>query len=158
MEGITVFGGVRLSGGSIKFIIQVDDVGLSEELRNAARYFVAGGATTLAVLYGWKFFKPLIKGVIDDVFGGDDGDPPEIRPGSLHVLVHCRTNERFLEVLSEYESEKIKERLVEEFAEFSFKVKGLKVEIENMEEVIKIREAISQCKRYRIVSNAKTEP
>jgi hypothetical protein len=38
----------------------------------------------------------------------------DIKPGSLHVLLCCFTDERFLEVLADYESGRIKERLQKE--------------------------------------------
>jgi hypothetical protein len=94
--------------------------------------------------------RSLIKDAVNEVFGGrrDDQDDPNIRPGeSLHVLLHCLTDKRFLEVLEDYESGGIKERLQKEFSQIGIEVEGLKVEIENVEEVEKIRAAIN--KRYR---------
>jgi hypothetical protein len=74
----------------------------------------------------------------------DDQEIRGIRPGSLHVLLHCFTDERFLEVLADYESGRMKERLQDEFSQVGFKVEGLKVVIENAVEVNKTKEAINQ--------------
>jgi hypothetical protein len=60
----------------------------------------------------------------------------------------CRdTAERFLEVWEDYESGGITKRLQKEFSEVGIEVEGLKVEIENMEEVENTKAAIN--KRYR---------
>ena len=94
--------------------------------------------------------KPLIDAAIAKVLGGserDDQEVLEIRPGSLHILLHCFTDERFLEVFADYESGRITKRLQKEFLEVGIEVEGLKVEIENMEEVENTRAAIN--KRYR---------
>jgi hypothetical protein len=145
MAGTAVFSDVHLPGGNIKFIIQVDKVELSEDLQKAARYRV-GGATALGVLYDSEFLKALIQGTMNQVFGDDS---VVINTGSLHVQVHFPTNKGFLDVLSKHELGKIKELLQRKFSEFGFKVEGLKVEIENEEDVRKTKEAISLCKRYR---------
>jgi hypothetical protein len=52
------------------------------------------------------------------------------------------TDERFLEVWTDYESGKMKERLQEEFSESGIEIEGLKIEIENLEEVNETKEAI----------------
>lgn len=59
----------------------------------------------------------------------------QIRPGCLHVMLRYFTDERFLEVWTDYESGRIKERLQEEFTQSGIQVEGLMVEIENLEEV-----------------------
>ena len=106
-------------------------------------------AVSLGALYvGYKLVKPLIETAVKRGLGGerDDQEVRGIRPGSLHVLLHCFTDERFLEVLADYESGRMKERLQEEFSQIGIKVEGLKVEIENMVEVNETKEAIN--KRY----------
>ena len=65
----------------------------------------------------------------------DDQKIKEIKPGSLHVLLECFTDKRFLEVVDDVESGRLKERLEKEFLNIEIKVDGLQVEIENMEEV-----------------------
>jgi hypothetical protein len=52
------------------------------------------------------------------------------------------TNERFLEVWTDYESGKMKERLQEEFSNSGIEVEGLKIEIENLKEVKETKRAI----------------
>ena len=59
----------------------------------------------------------------------------EIKKGSLHVKLHCFTDERFLEVWTDYESGQMKTRLQEEFTQCGIEIEGLKIEIGNLEEV-----------------------
>jgi hypothetical protein len=108
---------------------------------------LSGPAVKLGAIYaGYRLSKPLIDAAITKVLGGgerEDQEVQEIRPGSsLHVLLCCFTDERFLEVLEDYESGGITERLQKEFSEVGIEVEGLKVKIENMEEVEKTRAAI----------------
>ena len=107
-------------------------------------------AVSLGALYfGYKLLRPVIDAAVKKGLGGerDDQDIPRIKPGSLHILLRCFTDKRFLEVLADYESGKIKERLHKEFSEVGIEVEGMTVEIENMEEVEETRAAIN--KRYR---------
>ena len=111
-------------------------------------------ATTLGALYvGYKLLRPVVDGAVKKALGGerDDQGDPDIEAGSLHVRLHCFTDERFLEVLADYESGRMKERLQEEFSKVGIKVEGLKVEIENMAEVNETKEGIN--KRYDRMSN-----
>jgi hypothetical protein len=104
-------------------------------------------AVTLSALYtGYKLIKPLIDGAVKRSLGGerDDQEIRDIKPGSLNVLLHCLTDERFLEVLEDYECGRLKERLQEEFLQAGIKIEGIKVEILNMEEVRKTKEAINE--------------
>ena len=106
-------------------------------------------AVSLGALYlDYKLVRPLIETAVKRGLGGerDDQEVRDIRPGSLHVLLHCLTDERFLEVLADYESGRMEERLQEKFSQIGIKVEGLKVEIENMVEVNETKEAIN--KRY----------
>ena len=137
--------------GTIKFIILVDNVELSENLRKYAKYDAVAGEATLAAMYGCRRLSPLIREVIKETFGGDDKEVPQINIGSLHVQLDCFTNGKFLKVLNDYESGKIKERLDEKFSEFGFTVEGLKVEIENMKEVNEKKEVIKRDISPRII-------
>jgi hypothetical protein len=128
-------------GGNFSINIGTDNVQVARE--------VCKTVTTLGALYfGYKLLKPLIESAVTRGLGGerDDQEVRGIRPGSLHVRLHCFTDERFLEILADYESGRMKERLQEEFSQIGIKVEGLKVEIENMVEVNETKEAIS--KRY----------
>ena len=58
-----------------------------------------------------------------------------IQLGSLHVMLTCFTDERFLEVWTDYESGRIKERLQREFTESGIQLEGFTVGIKNLEEV-----------------------
>ena len=132
-------------GGDICIHVSTDNV----EVALKALEVVGKTATTLGALYvGYELMRPVIKAAVKKALGGerDDQRDPDIKPGSLHVKIHCLTDERFLEVLADNESGRMKERLQEEFSHAGIKVEGLKVEIENMEEVNKTKDAIH--KRY----------
>jgi hypothetical protein len=130
-------------GGDFSINIGTDNVQVVRE--------VCKTVTTLGALYfGYKLISPIIESVVKKCLGDerDDTEVRRIRPGSLHVLLHCFTDERFLEVLADYESGKMKERLQNEFSQVGIKLEGLKVEIENMVEVNEIKEAIAMKTRY----------
>ena len=132
---------LRKSGGDLLIDISTDNVEVTKTLCRTA--------ITLSALYvGYQLLRPVVETAVKKALGGerDDQEVRDIRPGSLHVVLHCFTDERFLEVLTDYLSGKMKERLQEEFSQVGIKMKGLKVEIQNMDEVNEIKEAI--CKRY----------
>jgi hypothetical protein len=111
----------------------------------------AGGtvAITLGALYvGYKLVRPLVNAAVKKALGGerDDQEVRDIREGSLLVELHCFTDERFLEVLNDYDSGDMKKRFEEELSQAGFKVEGLEVEIKNSAEVKETEEAIN--KRY----------
>ena len=132
----------------VEFHISTDSVEVARELlgKESASFAGKTESGTLGALY--EMLRPVIEGVVKRSVGGerDDQEDPDIKPGSLRVFLHCLTDERFLEVLKDYESGKMKERLQEEFSKAGIKVTGLKVEIRNIEEVNKTKEAIN--KRY----------
>ncbi|XP_028413807.1 uncharacterized protein LOC114536655 [Dendronephthya gigantea] len=132
--GITLFGGIFLIG------VSTDNVEVAKTLGIGLGIGLGLGT----VYVGYNSLKPIIEGAVKKSVGGerDDQDVRDIRPGSLHFELHCFTDERFLEVLADYESGKMKERLHEELSLVGIKVEGLKVKIENMEEVNETRDAI----------------
>ena len=128
-------------GGEFLIDISTENVEVARELCRTT--------ITLSALYvGYQLLRPAIDAAVKKALGGerDDQEVKDIKPGSLHVLLHCLTDDRFLEVLTDYESGKMKERLEEGFSWVGIKVKGLKVEIQNTAEVNEIKEAIY--KRY----------
>ena len=128
-------------GGKFFFKISTDNVKVVDTLCTTA--------LKLGALYaGYKLLRPIVDAAVKKALGGerDDQGNPDIESGSLHVKLHCFTDERFLEVLADYESGRMKERLQEEFSQVGIKAKGLKVEIENMVEVNEKKKAI--IKRY----------
>ena len=129
---------IPTSRGEIEFTLKADNVEVPNEMYRAAGY----AALSLAALYGVPYFKSLFEGAIQRVFDAADQGIHSIFPGSLHVVLHCFTAKRFLEVLDEYESGKIQQRLEKEFSDLSIKVTGLTVEIENIKEVKKRKKAI----------------
>jgi hypothetical protein len=137
MASSAVDDGVKLPGGKIIFIIQTD-------IRDC-------GGTHLSHLYGQKYFKALIQAAIKEVFCGDGQEPQiSVKPldeGSLHVELNLATGKRFVEVVEEYDSRQIADRLQRELLEYKVKVEGLNVKIENMEEVRKTRDDIDRYKR-----------
>ena len=95
----------------------------------------------------YRLVRPLIDAAVTKALGGnerDDQEVPEIRPGCLHVLLRCLTDERFLKVLEDYESGKIKQCLEEELLKAGIKTKGLEIKIENMKEVQERKVAIKK--------------
>ena len=100
-------------------------------------------AVTLGAIYaGYKLIAKKIDGAVSRGLGGerDDQKIRDIKPGSLHVLLHCFTDQRLLEVLEDFESGRMKERLEKEFSKIGIEVEGLKIEIDNIEEVMKRKE------------------
>ncbi|CAB4029052.1 Hypothetical predicted protein, partial [Paramuricea clavata] len=130
-------------GGDLSFNVSTTDVQVARDLvRTVGRTVV-----TLGALYaGYHLMKPIIEGAVKHAFGGerDDQEIRGIRPGSLNILLHCLTDERFLKVLNDYECGRLKERLQEEFLRTGIKIEGVMVEILNMEEVHKTKEAINE--------------
>ena len=134
-------------GGEVSINISTDNV----EVAIQALKVVGKIATTLGALWvSYELIRPIIKAAVKKALGGerDDQGDPDIKPGSLQFQLRCFTEERFLEVLADYETGKIAKRLLEEFSLAGIKVEELKVEIENLEEVNKTKEAIN--KRYDI--------
>jgi hypothetical protein len=111
-------------------------------------------ATTLDAVYTrCPSVKPLIEKAVSKGLGGerDEQEVRDIKPESPHVLLHCRTDERFLEVLQDHETGKLKKCLRKELSNVEVKVGELVVDIKNMEEVNKTKEAINT--RYKIYAN-----
>ena len=100
-------------------------------------------AVTLGAIYaGYKLIAKAIDGAVSRGLGGerDDQEIRDIRTGCLHVLLHCCTDQRLLEVLDDFESGRMKDRLEKEFSEIGIEVEGLRVEIDNIQEVKKRKE------------------
>ena len=129
-------------GGEISFKISTTDVQVVGDIvRDVGRI-----AITLGTIYvGYQLLKPLVESAVAKGFGGerDDQEIRGIRPGSLIVLLHCLTDERFLDVLDDYECGRLKDRLMKEFLGIGIEIKEMKVEILNMEEVSKTKEYIN---------------
>ena len=142
MAYVNVHGRLPILGGEIEFNLEVDNVELPDEMYRAAGYVAVGAATTLVALYGRPYLKPIITAVIRRSFEKAGVQILRIFTGSLHVALHCSTAEGFLEVLADHKKGKIKESLEKEFSTSDIKVEGLKVEIKNMEQVNKRKEAI----------------
>ena len=133
-----------------KFVINTENVQVAEALGDA-RVRIAQKLGTVvvklgAIYAGHDLLRIPIDAAVKSTFGGprDDQEDPEIRPGCLHVQLRCLTDERFLEVLEDYESGKIKQRLQKELSQVGFEVEGLTIEIENMEEVNKTKADINE--------------
>jgi hypothetical protein len=91
---------------------------------------------TGAIDTGYQMVTRKINAAITKSLGGERDDQKiQEAPGSLHVPLHCFTDQRFLEVLEEYENGRIKERLLEEFLDIGIELEGLSVEVKNIEEV-----------------------
>ncbi len=129
----------EIAGGKISITIGAKNVRVVRD--------VCIAAVSLGALYvGYQLIARKIDGAVKRGLGGerDDQDIPDIKPGSLHVLIHCLTDERFLEILEDYESERMQERMQDEFSLVGIEVEGLKVVVENMVEVNETKEAINK--------------
>ena len=146
---------VGLTWNLLSIKISTDNVEIAHEVLESTKVVipaVSKAAVTLGALYGgYRLLRPVIEGVVKKCLGGerDDQRDPDMKPGSLRVLLHCLTDKRFLEILKDFESGRMKRRLQEEFFQAEIIVTGLKVEIENFEEVYKTKEVINN--RYVIV-------
>ena len=106
------------------------------------KIFIAGGLSSigkrLGDLLGYPQVASSITKAIEKAFGvKEDRELGQILSGCLQFELCCFTEERLLEILRDYESGKIKQRLEEEFLKIEIKITGLEVEIQNMEEVEK---------------------
>ena len=100
---------------------------------------VALGVVSIGVLYGYPELESGVLAVLQKVFG----DVQNVTSASLHFSLYC-TDARFLEVLDDYESGKIKLRLEEEFLKVGIKTIELEVMIDNMKEVEERKAAIKE--------------
>ncbi|XP_028403177.1 uncharacterized protein LOC114525917 [Dendronephthya gigantea] len=123
----------RSISGVFQFIIHADKV---------TSTVIAGTVVTLSGIYAIYQYKSrqlklTMKGAIDKGLGGEreDQEVSDILPGKLHVALQCFTGKRFLEVLNDFKSGRIKERLEKEFLDIGIETEELVVEIRNIEEV-----------------------
>ena len=133
---------IVLSGGDFVIIISYDN----EEVASQVEKEVSKTGSTGALYRDCDELRPILETAVKKALGGerDDQEVRNIEPGSLHVLLRCLTDERFLEVLTEYESGRMKERLLEEFSWVEIQVEGLMLEIQNMVKVNETKEAINE--------------
>ena len=130
-------------GGDLSFIISADSTEVVIDL--------CCTVDKLGYIYfAYRLVRPLIDAAVTKTLGGnerDDQEFREIRPGRLgclHVFLRCFTDERFLEVLEDWESGKIKQCLEEELLKAEIKTKGLEMNIENIKEVQERKSAITE--------------
>ncbi|CAB4034556.1 Hypothetical predicted protein, partial [Paramuricea clavata] len=126
----------RVSGsGGGKFLI---DISCDRAVVKDALIVVSATAVTLSAIYaGYKLLSQKMDGAVNRGLGGerDDQQVGAIEPRCLHVRLHCFTDERFLEVLEDYDSGRMKDCFQKEFSNIGIEVEGLTVKIENWEEV-----------------------
>ena len=134
--------------GDMSFNISASSIEVVKEIcGTAVKISAVGTVGTIGAIYGYPLLKTLIDAAVAKAFGGDERDDQEIReirPGSLHVLLRCFTEARFLEVLEDYESGKIKQRVEKEFLNVGIKTTELVVEMKNMKEVKERKAAIKE--------------
>ncbi|XP_028412210.1 uncharacterized protein LOC114535035 [Dendronephthya gigantea] len=122
-----------ISGGTYNITIDADRAVVRDILFAASAVTISLGA----IYAGYKLIARKMDGAVDKGLGGerDDQDVRDIKPKCLHVILHCFTDKRFLEVLEDFKSGGMKERLRREFFNIGIETEGLTVEIENIEEV-----------------------
>ena len=127
--------GVSFTGGNFSFIF-------SSNSAESVKYVCITAVTLGAMYAGYKLISKKMDGAVSRGLGGerDDQEIRSIKPGSLHVILHCFTDQRLLEVLEDFECGTMKERLEKEFLEIGIELEGFKVEIDNIEEVKKRKE------------------
>ena len=103
----------------------------------ALKYVAGIGVVSFGAIYCYPKVQPVILGVLQKVIG----KVQNLVTGSLHFSIYC-TDSRFLEILGDYESGRIKQRLEEEFLKVEIKTIELELEIENMTEIEERKEAI----------------
>ena len=133
--GHAIAGQISCSGGKISITI-------SSNSAQSVRDLCITAVTLGAIYAGYKLIAKKMDGAVSRGLGGerDDQEIRDIKPGSLRILLHCLTDQRFLDVLDDFECGKMKKRLEKEFLEIGIKLEGLKVEIDNIEEVKKRKE------------------
>ena len=146
----------KVAIGKFRFEINAGTVEIAKEVIGVGRYVAKAAVVgvTLGAIYAIGQCQPMIRGALDSALRGALGvvkskaqDLGEIVTGSLHFVVRCFKDDRFLDILSDYESGKIKQHLEEEFAMIGIKTTGLEVRIENIEEVEETKAVVN--KRYR---------
>ena len=142
MPNANLHGHLRILGGEIEFTLEANNVELPNEMYRAAGYAAVGAATTLVALYARPYLRNIITEAIERAFVQTGAQIQRIFTGSLHVVLNCSTGDNFLEVIADHKKGKIKQSLEKEFLKSNIKVEGLKVEIKNMQEVNKRKEAI----------------
>ena len=127
--------GVSFTGGNFSFTF-------SSNSAESVKYVCITAVTLGAMYAGYKLIAKKMDGAVSRGLGGEreDQEIRSIKPGSLHVLLHCFTDQRLLEVLEDFECGTMKERLEKEFLEIGIELEGFKVEIDNIEEVKKRKE------------------
>ncbi|CAB3998139.1 kinase [Paramuricea clavata] len=137
-----------MAGELLKVAVSYNPGGIISVIIKCEKSVVRDLCITAVSLYGIYSTSKLVARAIDGIVNRGLGGPrkdqviDEIQPGSLHVKLRCFTDERFLEVWTDYESESMKKRLQEEFSQSGIEVEGLKIEIENLEEVNDTKKAI----------------
>ena len=132
-----------IPGGYLLFNIS------SESVRMVRDVSITAAVTLGGVYAAYKIIDSRVfVGAVTEGLGGErmDQEIRNIEQGSLRILLHCLTDERYLEVLEDFESGRMRDRLQKEFLEIGIEVKGMKIEIINIKEVNETKEAID--KRY----------
>ena len=131
-------------GGEFSFSISTSEV-------RVVKYFSFTVLGITALYAEYKIFQPLIDGAVNRALGGkrDDQGDPDIGTGYLLVRLRCFTDERFLELIEDYENGTLKDRLEKEFYEIGLRIQEMKVQILDTEEVNKTKEAILARYVYR---------
>ena len=132
----------RPAGGGLSIMISCN--------RAVVRDILVAGSVAAISLGGIYAAHSVWSRKMDDAVKGGLGGEREdqrvdrIEPRCLHVILRCFTDERFFEVLKDYESGIMRDRLLKEFTNIHIEVEALVVKIENWEEVQERKFAICQ--------------
>ena len=141
-EAAQAIAGQAIHATSISFSGGIFSITISSNSAQSVRDICITAVTLGTIYAGYKLIARAIDGAVSRGLGGerDDQEIRDIKPGSLLVLLHCFTDQRLLEVLEDFKSGRMKERLEKEFLEIGIELEGLRVEIDNIGEVEKRKE------------------
>ena len=125
------------SGGDFKITIDADRVTVKDPS-------IPTTVDSLEAIYKYKEQK--VNEAVTKGLGGEtkDQEIQSIQPKCLYVLLHCFTDERFLEVLNDFKSERMMKRLHMEFSFIGIQTEKLVVDVENIKEVEERATAVNE--------------
>ena len=112
-------------GLDVKLRVTNDSIELRFRCSTGVAVLLGVTGVTLGALYGKEKIQPVIKNLLQAVFGFC-----KITPGSIIVDVDCFSVKRVKELLDDYKCGKLKRRFVEELRKIDGKVENLKIKFE----------------------------
>ncbi|XP_028396949.1 uncharacterized protein LOC114520815 [Dendronephthya gigantea] len=119
---------------------------ITAEMARKDKDKVLDTVSLVEILYSCEQIKPSVFHEALEKGFGDKTDQKfgVVKPTCLLVPLYCLSDERFLEVLDDFESGRLKQRLLEEFSQFRDEIKIMEIELMKMEEVNKTKDDIKR--------------